>query len=392
MEAVSRRSAQLPRLSPATAALIVALCHGAWLLWRGIQMAADSKAYAYWSARLLESGFDYPLLTAEAAPSFPAIFYAAFATLLAVLRLLFGEYWQAALVALNFAGHVGLGALVVRLATAATGGSPAGAWTALLLFLGCHDILRWVPFVLSDSSFVFLAFCIFSLAAARILDTAKRWWVVAPPAALGVFYRPTGIVLLADLLWAAFLSRARRLPPPWMMAALLGGAGLAGAIAFAWFVADPQRWPFEALSSAFRTVGEGYAVGEVVSGRPETWHAPPGGMIDILLISADRFFHFFAIGAAGYSAGHWIVATAFFLPCYALAGWLCIALWRGDSGLPEPQRRLFLAAAGAVLAYAAFHALVQVDFDWRYRLPVLPHLILLAAGGAADLARRAGRT
>jgi hypothetical protein len=50
---------------------------------------------------------------------------------------------------------------------------------------------------------------------------------------------------------------------------------------------------------------------------------------------------------------------------------------------------VFLAAAGAVLAYAVFHGLVQVDFDWRYRLPVIPHLILLAAGGIAVLGRGA---
>jgi hypothetical protein len=49
---------------------------------------------------------------------------------------------------------------------------------------------------------------------------------------------------------------------------------------------------------------------------------------------------------------------------------------------------VFLAAFGALLSYAIFHALVQVDFDWRYRIPILPHLILLAAGGLADLARR----
>ena len=85
------------------------------------------------------------------------------------------------------------------------------------------------------------------------------------------------------------------------------------------------------------------------------------------------------------------MSLAFFLPVYALAGWLGIVLWRGNDGLGENQRRLFLASMGAVLAYASFHALVQVDFDWRYRLPILPHLILLAAGGAADLSRRARR-
>jgi hypothetical protein len=47
-----------------------------------------------------------------------------------------------------------------------------------------------------------------------------------------------------------------------------------------------------------------------------------------------------------------------------------------------------LAAGATVLITALFHGLLQVDFDWRYRLPVLPQMILLAAGGVAVLRRR----
>jgi hypothetical protein len=63
-----------------------------------------------------------------------------------------------------------------------------------------------------------------------------------------------------------------------------------------------------------------------------------------------------------------------------------VALWRGRTGFGAGERKVFLAAFGAILSYAVFHGLVQVDFDWRYRTPILPHLILLAAGGLADLA------
>jgi hypothetical protein len=78
---------------------------------------------------------------------------------------------------------------------------------------------------------------------------------------------------------------------------------------------------------------------------------------------------------------------AFFLPCYSLAAWLALALWRGRTAFGASERKVFLAAFGALFSYALFHGLVQVDFDWRYRVPVLPHLILLAAGGLADLVR-----
>lgn len=384
----------LPRLAAVkppsllTAGLLIGAFHGLYALAAGVKMAPDSHAYAYWSGRLIELGFDYPRLLGEASVGFPAILYALFVSLLALLRLAFGSGWPVVLVALNVAAHVGLGLLVVRLA-ARTTGSGAAAWGALLLFLGCFDLLMWVPVVCSDVTFVLLAFAVFTLAAARILGDSKGWGSVAAPAAAGVFYRPTGLVLLPDLAWAIYLSRAgsRSLRRGPLLAALAASA-VAGALLFAWFMQDPARWPMQALSGSFRIVASEYAEGQVVSGRPETYHEAPTALIDFFLISADRFAHFFAIGAGGYGLAHWLVELAFFLPCYGLALWLALALWRRRTRFSPGERKVFLAAFGAILSYALFHALVQVDFDWRYRTPILPHLILLAAGGLADLARR----
>lgn len=375
-----------PRLVPV--ALLIALGHGAFLIWRGVQLSPDSGSYAAWAERLVQSGFDYQLLLGQARTEFPAALYGLFVTLLAVLKLLFGEHWPLALVALNFAVHVALGVLVVRLALRTTASAMAG-WAALILYLGCFDLLNWTPFVLSDTIFVWLAFAIFSFASARILRDAQGWWRVALPAAAGCFFRPTGFVLLPDLALAAYLSSKKggRIPPAATFAA---GAltVVAGTFLFAWLMEDPARWPFDTLSMAFETVSKGYSAGEVVSARLETYHLVPDSLFDRVLISVDRFVHFFAVGAAGYSAAHWLVSLIFFLPCYALAGWLAVAIWRGDHAFGLLERRVFLAATGAILAYALFHALVQVDYDWRYRLPVIPHLILLASAGAADLSRR----
>ena len=391
---MSVASAALQRLAgvrppkAAVAMLLVAVVHGVYVLTMGVSLASDSAGYAYWSARLLDSGFDYAGVMADAKTTFPAILYVLFATLLALLRLAFGSGWMEALVALNFAAHVVLGGLVVRMAVRLTGSGPAG-WGALLLYLSCFDLLVWVPVILSDATFVFLAFAIFTLAAARILGDAKGWLKVLVPAAAGVFYRPTGMVLLPDLAWAIWLSRTgtgkvRRGP----VLAALAAAVAALVVAFAWFMQDPGRWPFAALAGAFRSTAAYYALGEVVSGRLETFHSPPARLGDFMLISADRFLHFFAFDAAAFSRAHRIGELVFLLPCYALASWLAVALWRGRTAFPAPERKVFLAAFGALFCYAIFHGLVQVDYDWRYRVPILPHLILLAAGGLADIARR----
>lgn len=373
-------------------ALLIAACRGAYLFIVGVRMAPDSVNYAYWSARLLDNGFDLPALLPEASVGFPAILYSLFVTLLALLRLAFGDGWAAATVALNLVASIALGLLIVRLTVRVTA-SAAAAWGALLLYVGCFDLLMWVPFVLSDTTFVLLAFGIFVLAAARILGDSRGWAAVMAPAAAGIFYRPTGMVLIPDLAWAIYLSRTGGRPiRRWPTVAAVAALVAAGVLVFAWVIQDPSRWPFDPLSVAFRNVAAEYAAGQVVSGRPETYHLPPTGLVDILLLSADRFVHFFAPGAADYSAAHWIAVLAFFLPCYALACWLAVALWRGRTDFGPAERKVFLAAFGAVFSYAVFHALIQVDFDWRYRTPILPHLILLAAGGLADLTRtRAAR-
>ena len=191
-------------------------------------------------------------LIAEASGGFPAILYALFGTLLALLRLAFGGGWATALVALNFAAHVALGLLIVRLAARVTG-SGLAAWGALLLYLGCFDLLMWVPLVLSDATFVLLAFGIFALAAARILGDSRGWAAVLAPAAAGSLLPadrngPAPRPRLGDLSGEDRRPELRRGPRA-------GGARRSASrplvLAFAWFAQDPGRWPFDSLSAAF---------------------------------------------------------------------------------------------------------------------------------------------
>jgi hypothetical protein len=170
-------------------------------------------------------------------------------------------------------------------------------------------------------------------------------------------------------------------------------AGAAGAALFGWIVEVPARWPFPFGARAIRYISTTYSEGLVVWQRPETYLAPPHGLADYWAIMAARFIWFFAPGAAGYSMAHWAIQIAFFAPAYGLACWFLITLLTGRSRLERGGRDVGLAALGAILLYAIFHALMHVDYDWRYRVPILPHLILIAACGFSDLQRRwAART
>ena len=373
--------------SPAAAFAIAALVHGAFVAMSGVLYAPDTASYAQAADRLVATGFDYPALVGSVRSTYPPVMYVLFATLVALLKLVFGAFWDVALAVVNVLAAAGTAAMLVALVRRASG-SAAAAWGALGLFLVCHSVVVWTPYLLSDTTFLFVAFLVFALAADRMLHAGRSWVPVFALAVFAAFYRPTGVVLIPAAAWAFYLARSRPGAGRRTVTAALAGAAVAGTFVFAWILQQPSRWPVHALSGTLRETARTYSIGEVVSARLPTYHAPPSSVAEYAAIAGDRFLQFFAVAASDFSLAHKLVNAVFFVPAYGLAIWLLVAMLRGRDGLSQAQRDVFLAAAGFVLATAAFHGLLQVDFDWRYRLPVLPHLMLLAAGGIAVLARR----
>ena len=325
-EALYRASTRLRPPSTLLVLLIIGATMGAYLWLMGITYTSDSNTYDIEASRLVDSGFDFAAVYAQAQARFPPILYAEFVILAGILKAIFGDYWGPALVALNFASVLTLGLMLVRLVMRATE-SAAASWLALLLFACCFNIAQWMPMVLSDITFLLLAFTIFSMAAKRILEPGSSWWPVLLLAIVGVFYRPTGLVLLPDLALAAYLARREQpLARPKLLLLLLAALSFTGITIFAWLMQDPSRWPFETLSSVFKYVSADYALGEVVSARLDTYHAPPQSVLDFALISADRFVHFFAPINGVFSLGHKVAELIFYIPCYLFAGWLLLQL------------------------------------------------------------------
>lgn len=366
---------------------LAAAAAGSVALSMGPILAPDSAAYARGAERLIESRFDLPELVAAASTTYPAVLYSLFLMLVAALKLLFGTAWPAALVAMNVLALAGTAALVVRASLLVTG-SAAACWGALLLFVACFDLLHWGAFALSDATFIFISFSVFALAARRIVRRTGSWAPVFALAFIAAFYRPPGVVLLPAAAWAWFLARSSPGAFRKVATAVAAATGGAGSVLFAWVMQQPERWPASVLAGTVQATAAQYAIGEVVSGRPETFHAAPRSVAEFAAISVDRVAHFFAISASDFSLGHTLVNAAFFLPAYALAVLALAAGAAGRGGFSSGHRDVQLAAAAFILLTAWFHGLLQVDFDWRYRAPILPHLILLAGAGVAVVLRR----
>lgn len=384
------------------ACALAILVHGAYALHRGVVIAPDTHTYSRWGDELIAAGFSIPEFLASSPTGGTRVFYVGFVSVVAALKLLAGDAWPAALAALNAVCSGITCALVVGLARRITR-SGLAALTALALYLLAFEVFGWVPYALSDVTFLALGFGTFALAAALVLSDEPRRarrLAIAVCAAFPVvlLFRPTGLVLLPALALAGTMRlSARRSGRPAvaaMLATFLVGVAIAVPLN-ALVVQDPSRWPTERLADAIRVQSGEYSAGQIVRDRPETYHSAPDDLLDYVLVTADRFRHFFRFTMDAFSRSHNLFNVAFFVPVYLLVVATLVRLAAGRLPVGPRERDVVLLSVVVVFSYAVFHSLTQIDYDWRYRVPVIPHLVLLAAvavAGRGGARERSGTT
>jgi hypothetical protein len=99
-------------------------------------------------------------------------------------------------------------------------------------------------------------------------------------------------------------------------------------------------------------------------------------------MEGDRFVRFFQFTSVTFSRPHNLVNIAWFLSVYLLG---IFGAARAFIDGNERRRAFVLANLLWIFAVAWFHALTELDFDWRYRMPILPQCIGLAACGVERL-------
>lgn len=263
-------------------------------------------------------------------------------------------------------------------------------------FLAAFELWLWIPYVLSDVSFMFLSVSVLYLlwVNAQRGSPLPIWRSLLPLvlALLAVVYRPAGLpILLVAIVGTVFGGRVRSARTEmriaiarWTALSLIALIGVTVALDAA-LMADPARWPFPFLSGWIQEVSREYRQGVVIYGRPATYHSSPTGLLDYVWLILDRLRSFFVFSASGFSRGHILANVAFFVPVYL--GWLValISLVRAKSTFNWATWWATALGTLFVVFFWVFHSLQYIDYDWRYRLPCLPVVIMLGSIGWHDL-------
>jgi hypothetical protein len=351
----------------------VALIHGVSILHAGVHLSSDSGLYAQWADRLVAQRFDVVAFLRDTRFVVPPVLYLGWIALVASAKLLLGSSWAAGVVVFNWFAFTALVYVTLETLQSLTHSTRALLFGALL-FLVAADFLIIEPFVLSDVVFVALSTAVL---AAALRGTRPALAAGTVCLLIACVFRPTAAPLVIVWMLALVLRDGTITPRQ-----LAGGAAVTGValtiavLVHARLMMRPDLWPVAAGSAWIQQLGREYHRGIVVFDRPGTFSSPPVTYGAFVALTLRKWLFFFAPFMRDYTAAHKAVNLLFFGPVY-LFGAVALLAWR------DRRRKALLVFY--VLAFSAFHAVQQIDFDYRYRLPVLPALIVMGGVGLATL-------
>ncbi|MBN1684070.1 MAG: hypothetical protein JW855_01320 [Gammaproteobacteria bacterium] len=373
----------------------------ALLIFKGPISSPDTHTYSNWSNLLIHFHMNYlryiHALSFEVSPTF----YAGWISIVAISKILFKSFWREGIVILNLIAFsfsiFGILYLVDYLTK-----NRLTLFVAFVFILLAHDMYLWVNYVLSDITFMFLAFGLFFQMALTSPNQFKKLHIgkiIFIPILLAfiVLYRPAGLAFLLFLLMALFskyyfslLDPKQYLKGIYISTILLLLIAAIILVFYVLLMSSPSSFSNTFMTHLMnaKKFGHYYREGIVVMGRPTTYMLPPHRLIDFFNIVFVRFFYFFAFIVTGFSKVHAYINSLFYIPIY----FLCLVAFFHLFVTKEIKNIkcwwvtwlsfLFL------FIWAFLTALNFTDFDWRYRLPCMPVFIVLASIGFYQLAQK----
>lgn len=353
----------------------------------------DSSTYKMWAELLIEH--DFNLYQFHEQTNGALLLRMIFIGIVALLYFSMGDAWGYGLMLLNCVSLALVAYMLMQLSRKMGMGFWGIGFVFFSMFL-IYEQLFWVAYALSDTTFELFTTGVFFAVGCALIHTdqkAKRNWLITAGTIfiLAMFYRPSIPTVLPFLLAGIFIvglqiyyPEVQALAMRWFFIVSMS-AGFLFMVIWAWYLSHPELWqdgPFQVtVQFAHRYIEQGV----IVHDRPNTFTLPPSSMFDILVIEFKRLLAFFQFYTPMFSRFHNLINTVTFGPLYILvligSGVSIRSIFRQNY---QPQL-IGLFAIIFIMSLAIFHAMTLIDYDWRYRIPCYPPLIILALLGAKTI-------
>ncbi|MCV2361811.1 hypothetical protein LNV08_22910, partial [Paucibacter sp. TC2R-5] len=355
--------------------LVVALALMLANIYIGPVSSPDTGTFSAWADSMILHNFNWiEFSSRNPRDDTPIYFYLLPITLFALAKIISISQWKFIVFLINIALIPVILCLTRRLFQVC-GTRPLLIGVAPILFLLSSDFLLWPRYILTDTIYVALMLFATYWVAEYAGKTSLRINLVFVFLVLSLLLsRPSSPPVVMILVFSYICPRFfyQKNFEGRIYAYLAGGV-----ITLFGIISSLVMMHIDSGSSVAQVniIVEMVKKGLIIHDRPETWIAFSGSFSSAFLIFSTRFVYFFSPVADSHSVVHNLFNLAFFSVAF-----ISIALGEYFGkflNLATEVNRVKGMLMLLIVSVAIYHSITLIDYDWRYRYPVVSLFIAL---------------
>ena len=333
-------------------------------------LSPDSYTYIRWADLLISHYFNYAAYLRDNTFFTPPVFYLFPVSVIATLKSISADNWQALFQVVNTAALAVCVGLYYRIAMQLQ----LRRWliaASLIVLTACADLLVWPHYLLSDMLFAML---VMALLAAHINQAAEKYpgLTVGALTLLVLVARPSSLPFVGAVI-AFWLLKNMTIDSRRLLILAISTI-IAATTLFVVLVSYGLDYPGNLQVDFITKLA---SEGVIIHDRPGTWLAPPESLASIATLYFIRMGYFVMPFHHDFSMAH-NTMNAVSLG-YIITGIVLGAVMGLKKNLLVQHSVLLLILI--CLLTTLFQAATIIDYDWRYRFPIMLPMTLLATLG-----------
>ena len=337
----------------------------------GPLMSTDSIGYSKSADVLIELNFNLLEYYSQKTISKinPSHIYTIPVILISFTKYFFGDNWQFIFMIINiilfFFSLVIFSRILLFLKV-----RPLVISLSLPILILSVDLLTWPRYVLTDTIFSFLVMLLVYGITKSVIEDKINYLILIIVTCLIYLTRPTSIPFILSLILFISILKTRFSFKPKLILLFIFVFLISTPFIFAFFYYLMNNYLVNSPQAFFLI--DMVKSGMIIFDRPETWSDPPNTFTDVVYIYFLRILFFFNPYVKSFSDIHIILNLI--QSVYIL---LSIFFWSLFSINFKIFNKIVFLVLLISFITAAFHAFTLIDYDWRYRFPIIMPLLII---------------
>ena len=333
----------------------------------GIVISSDSKTYSEWADILIKLNFNLYNYYSQNTFINPNYIYTIPVLLVAILKVIFGTEWQIAFFYVNLILLI-FSIIIFSKSLQLLKVRPLIISFAMPILTLSVDLLTWPRYILTDVMFSFLVLLLIFIMIKDIVNKQQSYLYILLMIILIYLTRPTSLPFIFAIVSFIGLNKLK------YSQRFILTSFLTLIIFMPFLFAIIFKFMTTYLSDVPQVLFliEMVNAGIVIHDRPETWIGAPSSFFDLAYLYFVRFIFFFNPYAESFSSIHIILNT---LQTLLILFSICLFLFSKEK--IETMNKSVILILIISLSVAFFHSFTLIDYDWRYRFPIIVPLIMI---------------